>query len=1150
LSALVVYFIYLGKKFTIMKKILLFVTLFLSFFAFSQFNRNAPWIPNEIKAKTSQTTIDTQVNLFNAYWENKDKFKKGSGYKPFMRWEYHWRNLTDKQGFLISPQEMWTALNQKKTSSANKNNTNPATPPSNWEAVGPFTHTNTGSWSSGQGRVNTVHVDPSNPNTVYIGSPAGGIWKSTNSGDSWTPMSDNLPQIGVSGIAVDPNNSNIIYISTGDCDGGDTYSIGVMKSIDGGVNWTTTGLTFTTTNKSSGDIIINPTNSNMLWCATSDGIYRTLNAGTTWTLEQAGDFSQGRIRLKTTDPTVVYAVSNTKFYRSTNSGDTFTANGLTSGFPNTSGRLVMDVTAADANYIYVLSASGSGAMQGIYRSVNGGTNWTKTSGTNDTFDGSTQAYYDLGFAVSQTNRDEIYTGCLNIWKSSNGGADFTQVNNWNAPTNQAYTHADIHYLRFFGNKLYCGSDGGVYVSDNASVSFTDKTSSAQISQFYKVAVSKQTAAKMVGGLQDNGGHAFSGGQWKNYYGADGMDSAVDPNNSNLYYGFIQNGGGLYISNTAGATLSSGVQAPAGISGNWVTPLVVNNQGEVFAGYNNLYKVVDGAWVLQNSGAIGSGNLELIAIDPSNDNNMYVANGSGLYKSTDKGENFINVYSAPSNITSIDVHSSNSNIIYLTTSGTAGQALKSTNGGTSFTSFSTGLPSIAKNVIVHQGRNSLNPLYLGTSLGVYYTDDTMTLWEPFDTNLPNVSVTDLEINLEDNKLVAATYGRGIWQAAIPSETPTNDIKLVEIQNPSSVNINCTDLVTPTITVKNNGANAIDTITFNYSINATPYTFNWSGNLNSNQTTSINLPSLTLAKGVYSLLVTSTILNDAYNDNNTGSLVFYLNDSGTVNVTNTFETPTDELLEYNDGSASGLWIRGIRTGGTLASGTNNVYATKLNGNYPDVTKSYLVSQCYNLSQLANPRISFDLAFDVELNWDIIYVDYSTNFGQTWSVLGVQGTNWYNSNRTPQTSGNDCNNCVGAQWTGTETAVQNYFYSLAALSSETNVIFRIVFQSDDSVNAQGATVDNFLIGGTLANESYDINNITIYPNPSTGVYTINSNTTSLDKIEVYDIMGKIIETKNNIQVNGNSTNLNLTHISSGIYFVKIYSNNLTTVKRILKK
>lgn len=1134
-----------------MKKYLLIVTLLTCLVAKPQFNASAPWVSNNPEAKSGPVTIDNLVQSFNEYWKNKDYLKKGSGYKPFMRWENHWRNKTNEQGFLITPQEMWSALNEKNSRKANKNSNALSLPVSNWQPVGPFTHSNTGSWSSGQGRVNVVYVDPSNPNTIYIGAPAGGIWKSTDSGSTWTVLSDNLPQIGVSGIAVDPNNSNVIYITTGDCDASDTYSIGVMKSTDGGLTWNTTGLTFTGTNKLAGDILMNPTNSNMLWAATTDGIYRTVNAGVNWTLEQTGNFAQGRIRLKPGDATTVYAVSNNRFYRSTNSGDTFTvASPLTSGLPSISGRLIMDVTAANSNYIYILSATSAGAMQGVYRSVNGGTNWTKTSGTNDTFNGSTQSWYDLAFAVSPTNADEIYTGCLNVWKSPDGGATFTQLNNWSSPTQASYTHADIHYLRFFGTKLFCGSDGGVYVSNDNGLTFTDKTAGAQISQFYKISVSKQTASKMVGGLQDNGGHAYSGSQWKNFYGADGMDTAIDPNNSNNYYGFIQNGGNLYISNNAGNSLSAGVGAPEGQNGNWITPLVANSAGELFAGYINLYKLSGGSWVQQSAGSLGGGNVELITVDPSNDDNMYVVNGSSLYKSTDRGINFNQVYTAPSNITSVDVHTNNSNIIYITTSGTSGQALKSINGGSAFTSFSTGLPAIGKNVIVHQGRNTNNPLYLGTSLGVYYTDDTMTQWEPFDINLPNVSVTDLEINLEDNKIVAATYGRGIWMSDIPVQVPSNDIKLNEILNPSAVNINCTNAVTPQISVKNNGLNTINNVTFSYTINSIPYNYSWSGVINSNQTISIDLPTLTLAKGIYTMNVNSTISGDAFSDNNTGSTSFYLNDSGTPNVTNTFENTTDELLEYNEGSTTGIWTRGIRASGALATGTNNVYTTNLNGNYLDLKKAFIVSQCYDLSSLASPQISFKMAFDIENNWDIVYVQYSTNFGQTWQVLGTQGPDWYNSNRTPETSGNDCNNCVGAQWTGTDTTLKNYFYPLAALSTETNVIFRIVFQSDESVAQAGVIVDDFLVSGTLANENFNLNNIQIYPNPSNGIYNISSGNSTIDEITVYDVMGKIIDSNTNIQVNDNNAVLNLTHVSSGIYFVKIKANEQTTVKRIIKK
>jgi hypothetical protein len=149
--------------------------------------------------------------------------------------------------------------------------------------------------------------------------------------------------------------------------------------------------------------------------------------------------------------------------------------------------------------------------------------------------------------------------------------------------------------------------------------------------------------------------------------------------------------------------------------------------------------------------------------------MYISKSNQMYMSTDRGISFSLLYTALSRITSITVHSSNSNIIYITTSGTSGDALMSTDGGISFSTIAPGLPAIGKNIIVHQGLNSLNPLYVGTTLGVFYKDDSMATWANFDDNLPNVSVTDLEINLVDFKIIAGTYGRGAWQCAIPTQS---------------------------------------------------------------------------------------------------------------------------------------------------------------------------------------------------------------------------------------------------------------------------------------------------------------------------------------------------------------------------------------------
>lgn len=1129
----------------------LIISLLCCFFGFSQFNSSAPWMNKVETGRINEANIDEITNSFNQYWSNKDKTKKGSGFKPFMRWENHWRNKVNEQGYLITPQEMWAAWAQKNAGTTNRNSLF-SLPTSNWQPIGPFSNAIANS-TRARGRVNIVEVDPTNPNIIYFGTPAGGLWKSVNAGASWVPLTDKLPQIGVSGIAVDPTNSNVIYIATGDRDATDTYSIGVMKSIDGGTTWNTTGLTFANTTSRAGDLIMHPSNNQILFCATSVGLQKTSDGGATWTVVKTGNFSQGSVRFKHGNPSVVYAVNNNRFHRSTDTGATFTT--ITSGLPLASSRLMLDVTPANTEYVYILSATSGGAFQGIYRSINGGTSFTKTSGTTDVFDGSSQSWYDMALAVSDTNANEIYTGCLNIWKSSDGGVTINRLNEWNV-FNSKFTHADIHFMQFKNNKLYSGTDGGIYVSADAGSTFNDITGAAQITQFYKISVAKQTASRIAGGTQDNGGYAYDNNLWKGYHGGDGMDCAIDPTNSGKYYGFIYYGQTLYVSNDAGSSLIYGIPAPTSETGtgdnggNWVTPMIANSQGELFAGFNKLYKLSGVAWTQQSSASIGTGDIDYIAVDPSNDDIMYVSNGNILYKSTNRGLTFSTAYSgASSNITSIDVHSSDSNIVYLTTSGTAGQVLKSINGGTAFSDFSTGLPSIGKNIIVHQGHNTDNPLYVGTSLGVYYRDDSMSSWQPFDTNLPNVSVTDLEINLEDGKLIAGTYGRGIWQTDIPVQVPTNDVKFVKFVNPG-INVNCVNTITPEIEVKNNGSNTLSSITINYSVDGIPYTFLWNGTLASTVNTTITLPTLTASRGAHILNIATTTSGDAFGDNNNGSTQFFVNDSGVVGVVNPFTNTSDALISYNEGTSGSQWQRGIRASGILATGSNTVYASNLTGNYPDLTKSYLVSQCYNLSNVVNPEISFKLAFDLETNWDIVYVQYSTDFGANWNVLGSMGSNWYNSNRTQATAGNDCYNCPGAQWTGTNATLATYSYPLNSLNSETNIIFRIVFHSDEGVNQIGANVDDFVINGTLSNENFELQKIKIYPNPSNGVFYISLGDLEPTSIEVYDLTGKIILSKKNISVNNFETSIDLKYATKGIYFVKIIANNQSVVKRIIKE
>ena len=745
----------------------IFALFFVSFFGFAQFNESAPWVEELRKSKS----IDEPLNMnelkaaFDKYWTTNNQNAKGSGHKPFMRWFTHYEKATDENGNIQTAESFLEAFQVKQKIKLQTENAQNSTI-SNWQPIGPFSLTNTGSWSAGSGRVNVIEIDPNNPNIWYMGTPAGGIWKSTNAGNNWAPLTDELPQIGVSGIAIDPSNSNIIYIATGDKDASDSFSFGVYKSINGGQTWLQTGLALNGQSRGLGDLIINPNNVNQLYAAANNGIIMSLNGGTSWTNQIAGNFTPGNIRFKANDTNTVFAVSNNRFFRSTNSGSTFTQ--ITTGLPTNATRMVMDVTAADPNYIYIVCYSNqthsvNNGFLGLYRSTDGGTSFVLINDQTNILE-SNQSWYDLALCVSPTNRDLLFTGCLNLWSSADGGASFTQISSWSSPASVTYTHADIHYLGYKGSRLFCGSDGGIYFSQNNGQSFTDKTATAQIGQFYKISVSPNSNGKIAGGLQDNGGYGFSGNVWKNWYGADGMDNAINPTNDNIFYGFIQYGTTMYISTNAANGRQGAIASPGGISGNWVTPMVINKTGQLYAGFNRLFRLsgtTSGTW-LQQSNNLFTGNISDIAIHPEDNNIIYAANTNKLFKSLNSGVDFELVYTATNSITSIGPHQTDLDVVYVTVAGSTGnRVLKSINGGYLFENFSQGLPSVAINVIRHHKNHINDAVYIGTALGVYYRDNITNTFVPFDTNLPNVSVRDIEIYLPTNKLIAATYGRGVW-----------------------------------------------------------------------------------------------------------------------------------------------------------------------------------------------------------------------------------------------------------------------------------------------------------------------------------------------------------------------------------------------------
>ncbi len=775
-------------KIRLMTKKIILLSLLVGQFSYAQFNSSAPWMQNLEKSKSTvaqelqqRYTLDEISAAFHEYWKDKNPNEKGSGYKPYMRWENYWQHYVDQNGYLPTPNQLWTAWENKRDRVGKVVN-----PTSAWTSIGPNTHGTRSGSLSGQGRVNAVAIDPNDADVWYVGAPAGGIWKSEDAGSSWTNLFDDFPQIGVSGIAIDPNNSNIIYISTGDDDAADSYSVGVFKSTNGGTTWAETGLnpSNSTVNTLMNEIVIDPTDSDVLWVATNSGLYKSIDAGDTWDRKRAGNIRD--FKLKPGDPNTVYAVSRSAYYKSTN-GEDFAQ--ITDILPTSSGRLVLGVSAADPSVLYILSVDTTAnlAYQGLYRSEDSGETFTKSPNTVNIME-SNQAWFDLALEVAPDDADEVYVGCLNIWKSQNGGDTFVRLNRWFLP-NQAYSHADIHTLKFFNNKLFAGTDGGIYVSEDRGLSFTDYTiNGIGIGQFYRISVASDNAAKMVGGTQDNSGFVRNNGSWNVYTGGDGMDYEVDPTNNNVVYGFMQFGRILYVSSDSGQSVGT-VAAPRGgngrnLSGNWITPLAISSEGDVYSGYDGVYKLVGNAWEKQ-SDDIGNGNIDDLEVDSTDPMVIYAAEGNTVFRSEDAGVTFTAFNIFDSDVSDIAVNTTNGSFIYVTTSnrveiaqiqqqsarGVFRVPVNANGSAGPEEDITLNLPTDqAYFAIAHQGRHTDNPIYVATSLGVYRLDDTLTEWEDYFTDLPSVAVSDLDISLDDEIITASTYGRGVWQSPIPDNCP--------------------------------------------------------------------------------------------------------------------------------------------------------------------------------------------------------------------------------------------------------------------------------------------------------------------------------------------------------------------------------------------
>lgn len=702
---------------------------------------------------------------FEEEWAGKD-YVKGKGYKQFKRWEWFWEPRVDAQGNFPASEHLWNEYQdiQREFRAGDAPKAN-----ANWQPLGPY-DLNFVSYSPGIGRVNIVAEHPNDPEIIFAGTPGGGLWKTTDGGESWLPLTDELPTLGVGGIAIHPTQPDIMYIGTGDGNADDTFSIGVLKSTDGGNSFQETGLQWQiVNNRVSNKVILHPDDPDKVFLCSDAGLWMSPDAGDSWSQIIPGDVKD--LEFHPVDASIVYACTE-RFYKSLDGGESFDI--INEGIPssNNVSRLSIAVSADEPNWVYLLA--GDDANQGylgLWRSTDAGSSFDLRSNNPNIFgwsdngsDSGGQAWFCMALTVDPDNANRVAVGGVNLWRSNNGGNSWNIEAHWVFPSFTGnYVHADIHSLDYFGGRLYAGTDGGIFISTDDGNNFTDITPGMANTQFYRLGGSASDADIMLAGAQDNGVFLKDGSNWGQAIGADGMECVIHPTDPDIMYASTQNGN--LRRSTNGGNSFQGWTNGIDQSGAWVTPFMLDpeNPNILWAGYESLWRRAGGGgW--QQIGPEGS-NITAFNIAPSDNDYIYVARGGSMSRTTDGGVNWETVSGLPgSRKTSIAINPQDPAEVYVTLSNySEGQKVyHSTDAGETWENMSLNLPNLPANTIVFEPSDA-NGLYVGMDVGVFYINDNLTNWVAYDIGLPNVVVSELEIHVLSGKIRAATYGRGIWES---------------------------------------------------------------------------------------------------------------------------------------------------------------------------------------------------------------------------------------------------------------------------------------------------------------------------------------------------------------------------------------------------
>ncbi len=772
----------------------------------------------QIKAVQSQSFVEMQ-SQFEAF-RNTHDLEKEKGWKYYKRWEQEALMHTMPNGELADPALVNAAYIEAVKQ--NQMTANKGLSIGNWIPEGPYSVEPQFQLSNyGIGRINCIAYHPNNPSIYWVGVAQGGVWKTIDNGLTWTPLTDQLPILRISDIAVNPNNVNEIYISVGDyayLDAGlkldgrkrnTHYGLGVYKTLDGGVTWQATGLSFSQNASDASltrKVVIHPTFNNRLVAATTNGMYKSNDAGATWT--QILDSLFWDLVQDPSIPNTLYAATgflknaNTGYasvMKSTDFGATWVQLPTTIPPLNAVTRIKLCVVPGNSNIVYALAVNLTRGMYGLYKSSNAGTSWIKkfdAINLLDFYDGSGvggQGTYDLVLMAPPQDTSKVYAGGINIWGSEDGGSTFEPVTNKyisSAPD----IHVDQHFLSYnpITQNVFICNDGGIYRSPllynttianlNNNIPFptiwSNISAGLQVTAFYRMSSDRSASNLMIAGAQDNSTYLYDGTNWNNISGGDGMDNYIE--NSTDYISSSQFGN-FGVQTSSGGT---GFNIPGS---EWTAPLSVDYSNlpfgntQLYFGGTDVYESTDFGFTRNqiSNFDILSGNglneppITSIAAAGSRlyvtKRPLYPLNIDGYcYTSANAGGTWQNVTAGlPDSLyfTSAEVNPDFPLEAYVTCAGfsTGNKVFKTVNGGQTWTNVSFNLPNLPMNMIkCIDGPNRL--MILASDIGVYYLKNNSSTWQLYNAGLPNVIVSDIELNTSANKILVSTFGRGIWSTS--------------------------------------------------------------------------------------------------------------------------------------------------------------------------------------------------------------------------------------------------------------------------------------------------------------------------------------------------------------------------------------------------